>query len=71
MWRLRYGIESLLRRGVCSGSALQIAMGHVTWAALLRREVLSLFSESYLFMQAAGDRPQKIWPRVRQELWTF
>ncbi|CAK0842032.1 unnamed protein product, partial [Prorocentrum cordatum] len=71
LWRLRYGIEALLRRGVCSGSALQIVMGHVTWAALLRREVLSLFNASHQFMHAVGERPQKLWPRVRQELWTF
>ncbi|CAK0857394.1 unnamed protein product, partial [Prorocentrum cordatum] len=38
LWRLRCGIEAVLRRGVCSGSALQVIMGHITWIALLRRE---------------------------------
>ncbi|CAK0807702.1 unnamed protein product [Prorocentrum cordatum] len=53
--------RSLLRRGACSGSALRVAMG----------QVLSLFSASYQFMPAVGERPQRIWPRVRRELWAF
>ncbi|CAK0861934.1 unnamed protein product [Prorocentrum cordatum] len=71
MWHLRFGVESLLRRGVCSGSALQIVMGHVTWASLLRREVPSAFCASCQFTQSAGSQPQKLWPRARQELWTL
>ncbi|CAK0859688.1 unnamed protein product [Prorocentrum cordatum] len=61
LWRLRYGIEALFRRGVCSGSALQVIMGHITWIAFFRREVLAFFSASYKYMQSVGETPQKLW----------
>ncbi|CAK0813303.1 unnamed protein product, partial [Prorocentrum cordatum] len=56
IWRLRFGLDALLRRGFCSGDALRVIMGHFTWAGLLRREVLSLLNASYQFAERIGSR---------------
>ena len=45
-FRLRAAIRELIRRGHCSPALLEIIMGHCTWAALLRREALSVFDAS-------------------------
>eukprot|EP00959_Pyramimonas_sp_CCMP1952_P248730 5199274-Pyramimonas_sp.AAC.1 len=38
IWRLRLGIESLLRRGKATGKVMQCVAGHIAWSTLLRRE---------------------------------
>ena len=49
IWRLRLGIEALLRRGKAAGKVMQRIAGHVAWAALLRRESLRLLGECNAF----------------------
>ena len=49
-WKLRLGIEALLDRGTCSGDELRAVIGACTFAALVRRESLSVFSAVYAYM---------------------
>ena len=42
--------------------------GHLTWACLLRREMLGLLDACFAFAEAVGDRVVPLWPSVRQEL---
>ena len=42
-------------------------VGHITWCALLRREVLALLSACYHFMEA-GPEPQRVWDSALKEL---
>ena len=68
IWRLRLGIKELIRRGSCSGRELEAIIGHFTFCALLRRELLACLSASYLFIQRAGEHRQVIWDAVVREL---
>ena len=42
IWKLRLAFIHLLWRGRASPQQLQALMGHLTWAASLRREALSI-----------------------------
>ena len=69
IWRLRFALDALLRKGFCSGDALRVIIGHLTWAGLIRREVLSLLNASYQFAERIGSRQTRLWRSVRRELW--
>jgi hypothetical protein len=45
-------------------------VGRWTWAGLVRRPVLAVFSAVFRFQQAADGRLFDIWPSVRRELLT-
>jgi len=68
LWKLAFGLRELLRRGRCSGTLLRSMLGHLTWAALLRREALAFVNHCYAFAEAAGTRVVPLWASVRQEL---
>ncbi len=59
---------ALLDRGVCSGRDMEVLVGRWTWAALVRRPVLSVLSSVYRFQDAADGKLFDIWPSVRREL---
>ncbi|CAK0801338.1 unnamed protein product, partial [Prorocentrum cordatum] len=67
LWRLRLGLRELADRGSCSGDDLQV-LGHFTWAALLRRGLLSIFTMSYKFADWAGPRRRRLWKGAITEL---
>ena len=71
VWRCRFALEELLRRGKASGHALQRIVGHITFLGLVRRESLAIFASVYQFMQAHPVRPAKLWPSVARELRIF
>lgn len=50
LWKIFNGIQALLRRRKCSGRALEIIVGHCTFAALMNRCTLSCFSSIYKFI---------------------
>eukprot|EP00959_Pyramimonas_sp_CCMP1952_P195104 4079823-Pyramimonas_sp.AAC.1 len=52
IWRLRLGIEELISRRCCSGAMLQVLVGHITWACLLKREALVALDACYAFIIA-------------------
>ena len=69
LWRLRLGIEEVLTRNRCSGKALQVLVGHITWACLLRREALVVLDSVYAFIAAHLDETAVLWGSVARELW--
>ena len=42
-------VKYVLDRGVASGHDIQVLVGHITWAMLLRREALAILSSVYAF----------------------
>ena len=60
--------RELLRNGYCSGKDMSRLVGRYTWSMLIRRPSLSIFSATYRFIQAAGNKRYGIWPSVRREL---
>ena len=71
LWKIFKGIQALLRRRKCSGRALEIIVGHCTFAALMNRCTLSCFSSIYKFIMKHYDHPAFLWDSVRQELAGF
>ncbi|CAK0817142.1 unnamed protein product [Prorocentrum cordatum] len=69
VWRLRFAIEELLRRGRASGHLMRVVFGHLTWSSMARREARGILNATYAFMAAAGAEAQSLWPAVRTELW--
>ncbi|CAK0896163.1 unnamed protein product, partial [Prorocentrum cordatum] len=63
IWRLRAAIRGALRRQLISGFLLRVLTGHITWALLLRREMLCVLGATYAFIQdlvgAAGRVAEK------------
>ena len=66
-WRYRLGVEEFLRKNWASGEELSIIVGHLAFASLLRRELLSCFSAVYAFIRFV-NKPQMLWDSVRREL---
>ncbi|HEY9753537.1 MAG TPA: hypothetical protein V6C97_00095, partial [Oculatellaceae cyanobacterium] len=61
-------ITSFLERQAVSGKELAALLGSLTWAALVRRPLLSVFRSAYRFVHTAGDRTLPLWPSVCREL---
>ena len=62
--RLERALAYALQRGKLSGRDLECLLGHCTYADLARREVLSVFSACYAFVQASYWERQAMWPSV-------
>jgi hypothetical protein len=58
----------VLRAGCCSGHTMSHVVGRWTWAFLVRRCALSVFSSVYRFIECADHRVFDLWPSVRNEL---
>ena len=43
LWKLRLGVLELLSQGWATGQLVEKLLGHLTFASLLRRELLSCF----------------------------
>ena len=69
VWKLRLGIDHLLSCFRVHGKSLEIVMGHLTWAALSRREFLSIFNSVYKFIGEHQDCSGALWGSVREELF--
>ena len=69
--RARQAISGLLRRGRCSGSALEVLLGHLTFLAMSRRPVLSCFHACYSFVQNNYLVSAPLWNNVIEELRVF
>ena len=68
IWKIRLGIEELLRRGSATGKEMQVVIGHVSFCFLLRRELLSTLGAVYAFGRRAEGVKMVLWPAVRREL---
>lgn len=62
---------ALLRSGLCTGLELSKLVGRWTWAVLVCRPALSVFSAVYRFIECARSRLFSIWPSVCKELMTM
>ena len=65
---IKKAIDELLSQQFCSGRALQLLIGHCTWAMMTRREGLSILNSTYAFIHQHGLNSARLWPSVRQEL---
>lgn len=66
---LRASTMRLLDIGECTGRELSHIVGRYTWAMLVRRPAMAIFSAVYRFIECARDTRFTIWPSVRRELW--
>lgn len=66
--RIKFAIDELLERQVCSGRTMQLLVGHLTWALLCRRCGLSLINACYAFIGDGSNQNRRLWKSVRQEL---
>ena len=66
--KLRCETLALLDRGSCTGIELSQFIGRFTWAMLVRRPALALFSSVYKFILISQQRTYHMWPSVRREL---
>ena len=67
VWRIRLAIMYILDCDFASGKDIQVVVGHITWAMLLRREALAILNAVYAFARL-GDEKVKLWGTVRCEL---
>ena len=70
-WRFRMGrmgIEALLMKGAATGDELSAVVGHYTFRALIRRELLSALSAVCAFIEKNRKRRALLWPAVIREL---
>lgn len=68
LWKLKLAINELLRQGWGSGQLVERIVGHCTFAALLRRELLSCFQAVYVFIRKRYHVHGRLWPEVAREL---
>jgi hypothetical protein len=67
-WKIRLGTKAVLKRGRCSGQALEVVIGHMTFASLQNRYLLSIFHSVYKFIDAHYYECKVLWPSVAAEL---
>ena len=65
--KLQQGIHAFVRRPRCRPSELRVIVGHLVFAFLLRRPLLSILRHVYKFIMLP-DTPQRLWHCVRKEL---
>ena len=71
LWKVHQGVEGLLRRRRCSGRALEIVVGHLTFCGLMCRTSLSILHSVYAFIQKFRDSVGQLWPSIIRELRAF
>ena len=71
VWRVILAMRKLLSIGKASGKQLEKIVGHATFIGLGRREVLSIFGETYTFIQRHYHYSKRLWGSVRRELQIF
>eukprot|EP00971_Amphidinium_carterae_P330890 6464160-Amphidinium_carterae.1 len=70
--RMRLVLRIVTSEGFsCTSRQMQVLMGHVTFACLLRRELLCIFSSVYSYIQAGYEEPVNLWPSVVREFTLF
>ncbi|CAK0852624.1 unnamed protein product, partial [Prorocentrum cordatum] len=67
-WRGRLALLFVADRRSATGDEIFSLLGHFTWAALLRRTLLCMFQQAYVFARVAGRRRLRPWSRVELEL---
>ncbi len=72
--RLVLATRQLIAHGYATGRQLARVVGRWTWAMLVRRPALAVFSAVYRFVAVAGPRRFQLWPSLcancrRQRIW--
>ena len=70
-WRVRQGLLGLLRRRRVAGWAVEVLVGHATFAGLAARGSLCCFHAVYRFIRAQYYEPELLWASARRELEAF
>ena len=68
---IRAALRWLLRRRCVAGWELEVILGHCTFLALVRRELLCVFFACYRFIQKNYWERAELWRTVRDELEVF
>ncbi|CAK0825783.1 unnamed protein product, partial [Prorocentrum cordatum] len=68
IWRIRRAFQYAAEADKLTGVQMRMLLGHYTWAAMLRRPLLSVFAACYSFAEKAGDMAWRPWATVRHEL---
>ncbi|CAK0798858.1 unnamed protein product, partial [Prorocentrum cordatum] len=68
IWRIRRAFQFAAEADKLTGAQMRMLLGHYTWAAMLRRPLLSVFAACYSFAEKAGDMAWRPWATVRHEL---
>ncbi|CAK0905955.1 unnamed protein product [Prorocentrum cordatum] len=68
IWRLRAALLFAADQRYLTGRQMRRLVGHYTWSATLRRELLSVFSSVYAWAEKAGDKRWRLWPSAEREL---
>ena len=68
LMRLINDTMRMINGGVATGRTMAALVGRWTWAMLIKRSSLSVFSAVYRYIETAGELPYKIWPSVANEL---
>ena len=71
LWKIRQALNGLLRRGRCTGRALEVVAGHLTFVGLVNRYVLSSLHTVYRFIRANYEVATRRWDTVVRELRCF
>ena len=71
LWKVHQGIEGLLRRRRCSGRALEVVLGHLTFCGLMSRPSLSILHGVYPFILKRRESVGLLWPSIIHELRAF
>jgi len=68
LWKLRLGLREQADEGYATCADIFRIIGHCNWAALVRRQLVSIFSAAYKCANRAGDNRWRLWPQVISEL---
>ena len=68
VWRVRLAFQHILKMGAVSGKQVEKVVGHAAFIGLGRRESLSVFGETYTFIQRRYGYKHRLWSSVRREI---
>ena len=71
LWRLKQGLRWALRCGALPGKTWEVLLGHMTFVALLRRDVLSVPFALNEFTRVNYTDSSRLWPSARAEVQAF
>ena len=63
LWKVHQAVEGLLRRRRCSGRALEVIVGHLTFCGLMCRTSLSILHSVYPYIQKHKQSVGVLWWR--------
>jgi len=67
-WRLKLALQGMADRGRATGDEVSVLIGHYTFRALVRRELLCAPNATYAFVQAHRHQRVRLWPSVVRRL---